>query len=86
MQTKQLSGSGNYLDFAATGAWWVTGLKITEEDVPFFFFSADGYIFTVEMQSLPFPLFSDITISRSDSWQMSSRPWAIEQQFCRALR
>ena len=38
MQTKQLSGSGNYLDFAATGAWWVTGLKITEEDVPFFFF------------------------------------------------
>ena len=36
MQTKQLSGSGNYRDFAATGAWWVTGLKITEEDVPAF--------------------------------------------------
>ena len=23
VQTKQLAGSGNYWDFAATGSWWV---------------------------------------------------------------
>ena len=86
VQTKQLAGSGNYRDFAATGAWWVASRSWNNWRRRSCFCPAEGYIFTVEMQSLSVALFSDITISRSDSWQMFSRPWAIEEQFYRALR
>ena len=86
VQTKQLAGSDNYRDFAATGAWWVASWSWNNWRRRSCFCPAEGYIFTVEMRSLPVALFSDITISRSDSWQMFSRPWAIEQQFYRALR